>query len=146
MVTKENIDRFLETWNKITRVFAAMECFREDPGLTKLELLALSAICNREELIMRQLAEHLGVSMSTATVVIDKLVEKGLVGRERNHGDRRVVKVKLTEKGEKIAVSFQRQKAGIIKQVMGLLSQEEQENFILILEKISGALNGDKRK
>jgi DNA-binding MarR family transcriptional regulator len=143
--TQENINRFFQTWNKITSVFASMEYYREDPGLTKIELLTLTIVSNKKELIMSQLAGNLVVSMSTATVIIDKLLEKKLVKRERDHGDRRIVKVKLTAKGEKTAKSFQKQKKQIIGQVLGSLSLEEQGNLISILEKISKEINGVKK-
>jgi len=141
ITTQENINRFLQSWNKITKVFASMEYYREDPSLTKPELLTLTIVSNQKELIMSQLAGNLGVSMSTATGIIDKLLEKRLVKRERNHMDRRVVKVKLTAKGEKTAKSFQKQKKQIIRQVLDSLSTEEQENLISILEKISKEIN-----
>ena len=141
-MTAQDVNRFLGTLNGITKVLASLECCCEDMSLTKLELLALSVISNQKELIMSQLAGNLGVSMSTATGIIDKLVEKELVSRERNHGDRRVVKVVLTAKGEEIAISFQKQKEEMVKRIMELLSPEEQETFISILEKISEKLRG----
>ncbi len=146
MTTQENINRFLKALNEITKVFASMEYCREDLSLTKFDLLALTVISNQKELIMSQLAENLDVGMSTATGIVDKLVEKELVKRERNHGDRRVVKVKLTIKGEKIAMSHQEQKAEIIKRLMELLSPEERNSLISILEKISKTINSGKTK
>ncbi len=146
MTTQENINRFLKALNEITKVFASMEYCHEDPSLTKFDLLALTVISKQKELIMSQLAENLDVGMSTATGIIDKLVGKGLVKRERNHGDRRVVKVKLTIKGEKIAMSHQEQKAEIIKRLMELLSPEESNSLISILEKISKTINSGKTK
>ena len=144
MIPQENVNRFVQAFNDITKVFASLECFIEDPTLTKLELLALNVISCQKELIMSKLAENLSVSMSTATGIIDKLVEKELVNRERNHGDRRVVKVVLTAKGEEIAISFQKQKTEMVKRIMELLSPEEQETFISILEKISEKIKGVK--
>ena len=145
MSTQENMDRFLRSLNGVTKVFASMECYYEDPSLTKIELMALAAISEKKELIMRELAENLCVSMSTATVVIDKLVEKGLVNRQRNRSDRRVVEVILTAKGEKIAVSNQKQKTQLLKQILETLSLEEQEVFISILEKISAGVNNESK-
>ena len=115
MVPEERISHFLETLDKVTKIFASMEYCCEDSSLTKFDLLALKVISDQKGLIMSQLAEKLGVGMSTATGIIDKLVEKGLVNRQRNHGDRRVVKLMLTAEGEEIAISHQRQKIEIVK-------------------------------
>ena len=51
--------------------------------------------------IMRQIAEKLRVSDPTATGIIDRLTEKGLVERFRDLEDRRRVIVGLTETGRR---------------------------------------------
>jgi len=51
---------------------------------------------------MSELASALDVSLATATGVVDRLVEKGLVVRESDPEDRRVVRCHLSEKGESL--------------------------------------------
>ncbi len=63
--------------------------------------------------------------------------------RERNGGDRRVVRVVLTDKGRKTKQTYQKQKKEIFARMLGALSSGEQEQLIHILEKIS---NIEKRK
>lgn len=48
---------------------------------------------------MSDLASSLGVTMATATGIVDRLVERGLVARENHPTDRRVVMCDLTAKG-----------------------------------------------
>ncbi|MDP9457820.1 MAG: MarR family transcriptional regulator [Actinomycetota bacterium] len=48
---------------------------------------------------MRELARKLGGSFSNATVLVDRLVERGLVERMMEPQDRRVVLVHATEDG-----------------------------------------------
>ncbi len=48
---------------------------------------------------MRELARRLGGSFSNATVLVDRLVERGLVERMDDSQDRRVVLVRVTEEG-----------------------------------------------
>jgi DNA-binding MarR family transcriptional regulator len=139
--TQNSTERFLKAINQITKIFAHIECCREDPTLTKLDLLALSVLFNQKELTMSQLTENMGISMSRTTGVVDKLVEKKLTKRVRNHEDRRIVKVTLTEKGKEITKSHQKQTAEVIKQVLNVLTMEEQRILISILEKISKKLN-----
>lgn len=49
---------------------------------------------------MSRLATALGVSLPTATGIVDRLVERGLVTREESPGDRRLVVIRLSEHGE----------------------------------------------
>lgn len=48
---------------------------------------------------MGHLAASLGVAMSTATGIVDRLVEQGLLVRQEDPEDRRLVVVRLSERG-----------------------------------------------
>ena len=51
---------------------------------------------------MSDIASALGVSLATATGVVDRLVERDIVLREGDPEDRRVVLCRLSNKGEKL--------------------------------------------
>ncbi|HXZ95067.1 MAG TPA: MarR family transcriptional regulator [Dehalococcoidia bacterium] len=51
---------------------------------------------------MSDIASALGVSLATATGVVDRLVERDVVQRESQPEDRRVVLCRLSEKGQKM--------------------------------------------
>ncbi|MBI2251294.1 MAG: MarR family transcriptional regulator [Armatimonadetes bacterium] len=137
MLIEKKINRFLEALNKIRKFIVNLESFSNEENLNKLELMLLSFIYQEKELIMSKLAKSLGISLSTATVIVDNLVKKKLILRKRISDDRRIVKVLLTKKGENIALNYQKKKKELIEKMLTMLSEKEQENFILILEKIA---------
>jgi len=137
MTPEENTTRIIEAFDKISKVFASMESFNGEISLSKPELLTLESISKHKELTMSKLARNLDIGFSTATSIIDRLIEKKLVVRERNHGDRRVVKVLLSKEGEKIISSYQEQKKIFFKKMVEFLTESEQENFVIVLEKIA---------
>ncbi len=51
---------------------------------------------------MSVLASGLGVTLATATGVVDRLVDRGIVLREDQPGDRRVVMCRLSDKGHQL--------------------------------------------
>lgn len=51
---------------------------------------------------MSVIAASLGVSLATATGVVDRLVEKDMLARESDPNDRRVVLCRLSKKGDKL--------------------------------------------
>ena len=51
---------------------------------------------------MSEIASALGVTLATATGVVDRLVERDIVLRESQPEDRRVVLCRLSEKGQKL--------------------------------------------
>ena len=64
------------------------------------QLKALLLISEENAIRMRELARKLGGSFSNATVLVDRLVERGLVERMMEPQDRRVVLVRATEDGK----------------------------------------------
>jgi len=60
---------------------------------------ALLLISEEEGIRMRELARKMGGSFSNATVLVDRLVERGLVERLAEPEDRRVVLVRVSEEG-----------------------------------------------
>lgn len=55
---------------------------------------------------MGNIASHLGCIMSSATSIVDRLVDKGLVGRSMDPEDRRAVVCLLTEEGRETMEQF----------------------------------------
>jgi DNA-binding MarR family transcriptional regulator len=68
-------------------------------GLNVSLCQALSALAGDVEMTMRQLARQLGITEGAATSVVDRLIRDGLMERRRDEKDRRIVKVRLTERG-----------------------------------------------
>ena len=77
------------------------------------QILAIANI-NDEGLEMSSLSKTLGIDNSTGTRLIDGLETKGLVRRVRDKIDNRIVKIFLTDSGEKIynIIDFELEKIG----------------------------------
>lgn len=144
MVTQETVDRALAVFDRVTRMLASVESLAEDPSLGKVELLALRCLASEPKLPMSRLARSLGVALSTSTKVVDRLTEKGLVERKRNHGDRRVVRVVLTAQGVKTASAHQKQMRYAVTKMLAALSRNKQQSFIRTWEEIVDANEREK--
>ncbi len=68
-------------------------------GLTMPQLKTLLVLYGMEKASMGELAEALGTGVSTVTGIVDRLVEQGLVVREEDPTDRRVVVGRPTAAG-----------------------------------------------
>ncbi len=71
------------------------------PQLKVVLLLLVNGPCR-----MSVIASALGVSLATGTGVVDRLVERGIVVREGDPEDRRVVLCRLSNKGEKMLLGL----------------------------------------
>ena len=66
------------------------------------QLKALLLISEEEGIRMRELARRLGGSFSNAAVLVDRLVDRGLVERVADPQDRRVVLVRAIDEGQQL--------------------------------------------
>jgi DNA-binding MarR family transcriptional regulator len=74
---------------------------------------------------MSEAATALGVSQSTASGLVDRLVESGLVGRHSDAHDRRQVLVSLTPQGVAFLDHFQELGISHLRELMAGFTDEE---------------------
>ncbi len=79
---------------------------------------------------MGNLAGHLNTSMSSATSMIDRLVDKGLVERAPDASDRRVVTCQLTSRGREEMERFLRINQLRLTRMAGRLTIEELQTVV----------------
>ena len=100
---------------------------------------ALFLIGMRGALTMSELADALGVPLSTATHTVDRLVAVDLVVRNRSEQDRRVVQVELSEKGKQNHAQFRAAHQQMARSWLAPLTQGEREIFLELMAKIARA-------
>ncbi len=95
----EIVDSFREVKQLFFQLMSDMSCRF---GVTGIQLMTLKALRDRPEIGLGELAEHMRLGSSTVSGVIDRLVKAELVIRERPANNRRVLVLKLSEKGEQV--------------------------------------------
>ena len=72
-------------------------------GLTGPQVSTLKILEAVGELSLTELSERMSARNSTVTGIVDRMERDGLVVRERSSSDRRVVIIRATDKGKRIA-------------------------------------------
>lgn len=101
-----------------------------EPECSLSELRMLAALGKKEPVTMTELAGVLGMPLSTATRVADKLVKKQLVERHRADGDRRVVEIGFSKRGREINRYVTRRRLACARKLLGALSPAERARLI----------------
>ena len=103
MAQAEEIRNILELQDELVRhrVFWDARPWLE-LDMSTPQLKGLLLISEEKGVRMRELARRMGGSFSNATVLVDRLVDRGLVERLAEPQDRRVVLVRATEKGQRL--------------------------------------------
>ena len=89
----------VNVFNKILRIEEKMIREESDLELTVTEMHTIDAIGLDKERNMTEIADILSITVGTLTSSINRLLNKGYVTRLRDEGDRRVVRIMLSEKG-----------------------------------------------
>lgn len=86
------------------------------------------------------LSQNLQITQATVTPLVDRLVAKGFVIKENSQMDKRAKVVSLTEKGCEILMKNSAEEHEKIQKLIQHLGDEDTENLIRILEKITNYL------
>jgi DNA-binding MarR family transcriptional regulator len=106
-------------------------------NLSMQELGVINIIGDNEPCIMSEIAKQASLSLSSITVIMDKLVKAKLVKRVRSDEDRRIVQGALTPKGHdiyKVQIAHMHE---IVRKMLNPLSVEEQESLLSIFCKLT---------
>lgn len=105
--------------------------------LTGPQLTVLKMLEGLGDLSLSELSERIRAQNSTVTGIIDRMERESLVVRMRSTEDRRVVKIKLTDKGSKIARAIAVEPMEIFRGALDGLSAGETRDLLKILTKIA---------
>jgi DNA-binding MarR family transcriptional regulator len=94
---------------------------------------------------MHRLAHRLHISVSAATGLVDRLVEHGLVEREHDTRDRRVVRVSSAPAGRALVVRLRSAGSERLERILGHLETEDLRCCARAMELMSAAAEAELR-
>lgn len=107
-----------------------------DMEMSKQELFSLMVVDKYGEVTMSQIADSINIPMSTATGIIERLVKKGYIIRDKNESDRRIVSLKLTDKGKIFIEQIKVRISAYVKKIYDSLDEDDREHLFKIFNKI----------
>ena len=105
-------------------------------GLTGPQLTVVKLLESFDNLSLSSLSERIRAQNSTVTGIIDRMEREGLVRRERSTSDRRVVHIRLSDKGQKLARQIQVEPMEIFRGALQSLSQADLRDLLRIMNKL----------
>lgn len=138
MKPEETIDFHLRwTWNKISRMYnaeAALSGISMSVGFTLLNI-------DKEGTPSTKLGPKMGMEPRSLTRTLKSMEQDGLIYREADLKDKRMVRVFLTEKGRKMRKGSKDAVLKFNKKMLDVLSSEEQASFFKLMHKINESLD-----
>ena len=133
----EFADKVSEVMPSIMREFLK----RQGTGFHKVKLtppqfIVLDLLYRRRESKMTEMARLLNVTTAAMTGIVDRLVRDGYAVRANEPADRRIIKIKLTQKGTSTAKRILEERRRMIMKMFSVVSQAERGQYLKILEHI----------
>ncbi|KFL15600.1 MarR family transcriptional regulator [Geobacillus stearothermophilus] len=104
--------------------------------ITPPQFVALQWLLEEGDLTVGELSNKMYLACSTTTDLVDRMERNGLVARVRDEHDRRVVRIHLLEKGERIIEEVIEKRQRDLAQVLENFSDEEIVVFERCLRKL----------
>ncbi|AGE23257.1 MarR family transcriptional regulator [Geobacillus sp. FSL K6-0789] len=104
--------------------------------ITPPQFVALQWLLEEGDLTVGELSNKMYLACSTTTDLVDRMERNGLVARVRDEHDRRVVRIHLLEKGERIIEEVIEKRQRDLAKVLENFSEEEIVLFERCLRKL----------
>lgn len=114
--------------------------FAEELGISRQQFDVLCIIYEKGQITMGELCKEISSACSTATDLADKLEKSGYVERLREKRDRRVVRLNILPKGEKLIKSVFERRAEKLEVIMEAFETEELRKAISFMETLTDKL------
>jgi DNA-binding MarR family transcriptional regulator len=115
---REALRQFRVIFGAVRQHFKAIE---KACGVSGAQIWAMAALRQTPGMKVSELAQALSIHASTASNLLDKIEKAGMIRRERNTVDQRVVKLYLTAAGEKALEKAPQPLTGILTHALGQL-------------------------
>jgi DNA-binding MarR family transcriptional regulator len=137
----QSLEHDVEILQSIRRIIRSVEMYSKKLSscykITGPQLVCLLTIGEHQPITASKIAKQVHLSPSTVVGVLDRLEEKDLIVRERDHKDRRKVHINLTDKGGELASGAPSPLQDKLAQALKGLSPLEQSTIALALQKIA---------
>lgn len=106
-------------------------------GITGPQVTAIKVLESFGELSLTDLSARMSATNSTVTGIADRMERDGLVERVRSETDRRVIRIRLTDKGRELASQIPIASMALFADALRSLDEKDRRDLTRILRKLT---------
>ncbi len=136
--TSRDLDLIVETVIYLQtegRRLAREQCARY--GITATQLNVLKLLDEIGDLSLSELSRRIAAQNSTVTGIVDRMVQAELVSREQSADDRRVWRIRLSDRGRTLAKRISVAPWDLLRDALAALDKKEKDALTGILRKVA---------
>jgi len=119
------------------RLEGARQSWRKHREIDRSAYLILLALREEGELTAGQLAARFLLDISTISRQILPLVEAGWIAKERDEGDKRQLRLSITEAGMEALEATRASRVELYRELVGDWTEEERRTFLALLRRLN---------
>ena len=112
--------------------------------ITTEQFTVLQFISQNEDVTSTQIAHAMGVGKSSITALVNRLVERGMIKRQRNENDRRIVYLNLTNEGIYVVKETEEAIYRYLEEKLIHFTIDDIQGFLLSLEKLAQLMEDEE--
>ncbi|MGG4047950.1 MarR family winged helix-turn-helix transcriptional regulator [Paenibacillus favisporus] len=128
---------FAKMWSKLSKDYKLHMENELAPALTESQLTVLEVLSDQERMKPSDLTPLLATSPAAVTMLLDRMEKNGLIQRERDLNDRRIVWVSISEKGKNEVHRGLQIRDAFLSGVLSRISLHNQQLLVYLLGKIT---------
>lgn len=140
----ELVDRYIAVSYSVTNIAETLVKEQIGSDLTNDQHYMLRYMSQAKTCTSTELAAAFNVKKSAITAIITRLHEKGLIERDRDENDRRVVYLTLSDKGHELFEKAENRIHTLVESFINKFDPEEITQFIETYEKLNRLLLENK--
>ena len=115
---------------------ASVRASEDVGGVSPVQLRALTALRQKGEANLAQLAEDIGITVSTASRLVDRLVGADWVHRGPSASNRREISLTLTDEGKRLLRRYDRRRVALLKEALERVPEERRDAVVAALAEL----------
>jgi DNA-binding MarR family transcriptional regulator len=140
MSPKDLIEHIMDSTLTISRALRQhMACHPKDANM--LQMHALMYIREHKGMTMKELAGHLKITSPSATSFVNRLVKLKWVERFTDAKNRKLVRLRVSKKGEEMLQREWKQRTLHLEQVLSLVPSEDRKHLARILSSLASSIH-----
>ena len=132
----QSLDRLVQSVYDLARLMRKRMIHCHTGDLHMGQIHALLIIQERDGITMKELAMMMHVTSPSATSFIDRLVKLGYVDRMNDPENRRLVRLRITQKGVDMLKDKMAERRRIFGEILAILPESDQRILSEILRKV----------
>lgn len=140
-----DLDEHISLLMSMRRLFMQQsELSFEEHSTTVLQFSAIDFLCGHPKAMVGELAAGLRMSMSSATQLVERLVNAGFVRRLEDERDRRIIRLVTTDKGISELNDIQSDMREKMKRVFSKISADDLRTLVRIQKTLLETLQSEE--